>query len=442
MNRVERVKEIERRLGKRKLVWFGTRGVDAEPLTALRQFSESFCLTAPLDSMLADAGTCLESLKKRRVDTDCYSLEGDPSMEARHLERHLGASLDETSAVVVYWPSGFFSSIYFPRRGTIEYLGLLREQQAAFEHKPWVETELRKVGVKVTPWEYWRCGDQKRLAEALRHAPLVLRRNRSEGGEGFVLVREPNDIPEGWPPAQDGFFGAAPLLEPNVPVNVNACVFPDGSTSLHAPSVQLIGIRSCTRKTFGHCGNDFARVRDLGPEVLNDLEAMTRSVGTWLSGMGYVGAFGVDAIWRQGELYLCEVNPRFQGSSAIAARAARDLGRSDIFLDHISAFLNLPAPPSISLWELARHQPRISQVLPRNTSPYPTRRCAEGLSKQPLNQMAMLPADDVEVDLGGVLFKMIVEESVTEDGHSLAEPYGELAQRCASQLFSPVGPEG
>ena len=65
----QRVAEIERRLGRRRLVFFGTRGMDAQPLLALAPLAEIFSQIAPFDAVSVQE-TCLETLKKRRVDLD------------------------------------------------------------------------------------------------------------------------------------------------------------------------------------------------------------------------------------------------------------------------------------------------------------------------------------------------------------------------------------
>ena len=112
---------------------------------------------------------------------------------------------------------------------------------------------------------------------------------------------------------QRRFIAAAPYLVPNIPLNVNACVFSDSLVSLHSPSFQLIGLPGFTSRTFGYCGNDFAQVRELEGNVLDQLEHIVLESGKWLAGKGYVGAFGVDALLCKGQVYLTEINPRFQG---------------------------------------------------------------------------------------------------------------------------------
>ena len=78
-------------------------------------------------------------------------------------------------------------------------------------------------------------------------------------------------------------------------------------------------------------------MRDLDRDVLEALDAMVHATGRWLHVMGYLGAFCVDAILHEGAVYFAELNPRFQGSSFLAARLAAELGLPDIYLEHIGA---------------------------------------------------------------------------------------------------------
>ena len=93
----------------------------------------------------------------------------------------------------------------------------------------------------------------------------------------------------------------------------------------------MIGIPGSTLNTFGYCGNDFTRIRELDVTVLQALQEMTIRAGRWLSSMGYVGAFGVDALLHEGEVFLTEVNPRYQGSSLLSSHLDAALDRPDVF---------------------------------------------------------------------------------------------------------------
>ena len=438
MNRQRYIEDIEKRLGKRKLVWFGTRGTDSQALLQLRQFREIFSIISPLNSLSAPKEVCLETMKGRRVDLDQYSIDYDTSPEAKELLRGLYDSLEEPAFVTMYRPGAFFTSIYYPHSEFVEYLGQFHERQAPFEHKPWVESELRKRGVRVVPCKYFGDEDRRRLEEIVEQGPLVLRSSRSDGGAGLALVRDSSEIAARWPAHSDNFLGASPYLYPNIPLNVNACVFQDGSISLHSPSLQLIGLQGFTHRTFGYCGNDFAQVRELEAKTLDQLEALVVKAGKWLASMGYLGVFGVDALLYEGEVYLAEINPRFQGSSHLSSQLDVDLDRPDMFLEHIAAFLGLPPAPPVRLRDLAREQRKVAQVICHNCSPHPVRKNPRRAPETGDVTCMLLSKEHTVVDQEAILLRAVVENAVTEDGGSLREPYDVQLHDLVKSLFEPV----
>jgi len=233
VNRRQRIAQIERRLGKRKLIWYGTRGTDAQVLLDLPQFSECFSLIAPLGALSLDVEVCLETMKGLRVDLDAYRIATDPSPEALDFQRRLLDSLGEPAVVTTYRSDPTFTSMYYPRSDRVEYLGLFHERQAPFEHKPWVETELKTWDVPTIPRRYLRQDDTDLLEELLEQGPLVARSTRSDGGEGLTLIRDAQEAETKLPHYPDQFFSVAPYLAPNIPLNVNAVVFQDETVSIH-----------------------------------------------------------------------------------------------------------------------------------------------------------------------------------------------------------------
>jgi len=439
MDRAHRLSEIRRRLNGRKIVWFGTRGADAQPLLAFSEFSAVFSQIAPLDAVSVGNELCLETMKNERVDLNRYSIDADHSPEVKQMHRRLIKALRDPSVLVAYRPCSFLASAYYPRSETCEYLGLFHERQAAFEHKPWVETELRRHGIRVIPWKYFDDEDQLGLEESLEAGPMVLRANRTDGGAGLTLVRDEGQLALDRPMHYDGFLAASPLLAPIIPLNVNACVFRDGNVSLHAPSVQLVGVRACTERPFGYCGNDFARIADLDDAMLGAFEEMALKVGRWLASEGYVGVFGIDGLIYDGKVFLAEINARFQGSSPVAAQLADQLGRSNLFLDHLSAFLNIEAGPRMSLRDQAHEQPRIAQVIAYNRGPVRVRRRSDARSDGEEVHCKLLPGEQVDVDPEGMLFKIVVPGPATDDGLTLCTGIESEVRRLTAQLFG-VGP--
>jgi len=432
----QRVAEIERRLGGRRLVFFGTRGTDARPLLEISNFEEVFSQIAPLEAVSIQE-TCLETIKKERVDLNAYSIDSDTSAAVLELRDHLLRAFGRPSAVIPYRPCAVLTSACFARANLVRYLGLFHEKQSAFEHKPWMETQLAAAGVRVLPWGYYADEDKALILEAAATGPFVLRINRSDGGFGLTLLHDPGQLHHVWPQHLDGFLAAAPLLVPSIPLNVGACVFPGGGISLHPPSLQLIGLRACTNRPFGYCGNDFARIGDLDREILEELERITIVVGAWLGSQGYLGAFGIDALVFDGEVYLVEVNPRFQGCSLLSAAICRELDRPDIFLDHMAAFLALPPPPRIGLHAFSRCQPKVAHVachnlLARHVHPAPDLPKAHPIASP------LFPGPGVAVAPEGILFDARFQEAVTDGGFELYRAVERQLEPPLEEIYLPA----
>lgn len=417
-------------LGDRALFWFGTRGTDAQPLLALDQFAGVFSMVAPLGSAASDlTECCLETLSKRRVDLNAYSIDDDRTAPVSELYQAIVRGIHRPTVVAAYRPSDFLASVHYPKQGLVDYAGLFHTRQIAFEHKAWVETELSKIGVRTIPWEYYADYARADLErDVSRRASSVVRANASDGGRGLTLVhRGARELR--LPKHTDHFLAVAPYLSPSIPLNVGCCVYADGSLTLHGPSVQLIGIPECVNSdSFGYCGNDFAAPASmLDRAAIDDLEGMARRVGAWMAQNGYVGAFGVDALLFEGDVYLTEVNPRFQGSSSASADLDDELGRANIYLHHLAASLGDAAPSAdtVSLAELVEAQAAedaaTSNVVCYNTTGEPVRLLAEQAPDQLTANATILalPEPDIWIEPQGMLLKMRVRSGVTKDGYSL-----------------------
>lgn len=425
----------------RRLLWVGTRGTDAQPLLQIEQFGGVFGLIAPLGvpSWPANDEICLERLSGERIDLDSYRIDDDRSRHIRELHQRLKKALTPRTLIAAYRPTAFLAAAYYPRMEHATYLGMFHGLQAAFEHKPWVETELRALGVPTIPWRYFSASDRKVMLERTAEQSCVLRANYSDGGAGLTLSPAGEDRSACLPEHSGGFLAIAPMLEPSVPLNVSGCVFADGTVTVRHPSIQLIGIPSCTTRRFGYCGNDFASVAAvLDRGALGRFETVARRSGTWLHQHGYVGAFGLDALLYGDDVCLTEINPRFQGSSAAASSIASALGHPDIYLDHLSATLGLKAPEQPSLHEQARaqaaHKRRLSQVVCYNTLGPRRRRDGAVVPDLDYGDIKGAAESRVLIRPNAMLFKIFVQDGVTQSGSELPGWLTADIGRLASEL--------
>jgi len=419
MDARRRLRQIQRLLQNRELIYIGPRGTDALPLEPLGSLGAVFSLIAPIGSGLFE--NCMEIISGVRKDLNGYSLDDDRSEFAAQFREALFAKFSRLSAVVPYSPSRTLSQGWLMARDIALPLGLFHEQQSCFDYKPWVESELKGRGIATIPWTYVRTLGSSSVTGPLDQGiPIVVRWPRSRGGAGIWLIRDREDLDSVVePPLSESLFCVAPYFEAAVSVNVNACVFPGGKVSIHGSSVQLVGIKVCTPRPLGYAGNDFASIADLPTEALQNLDSMTRSLGSWLADHGYLGAFGFDALVVEDRVLFVELNPRFQASSAVASQLDYALGRPDQYLDHIAVFLGLGVADRLTLPELVREQKPLSHVIVYNDSGGTVAlRQKPGLEERGIR---LLPAPGVVVEPQGTLAAILLNRRVTNTGRELRE---------------------
>lgn len=371
MTRAELVDEIHRRLGRRRLVWFGTRGDDAEALCDIEHFAAAYSFIGTLRSRPSVPGLSLEDIDGRRPDLDTYDIDSELRADAvETLRDAILTELSRPSAVVPYRPSTFLSAICFARHDRCLHLGMFKGHQDAFEHKPWVETGVAALGLNTIPWQYVPDIEMLNTRTLLDNGPVMLRRSRTSGGVGLEFVDDPSALESLWPTEDEAYVSVAPFIDDALPLNIGAVVWKDGVT-VHPASVQLIGIPGCTTRRFGYCGNDFAAAADIDATVLTKVEQATRLVGRWMQGFGYRGAFGVDFLVKDGEPLFTEVNPRFQGSTHLSCRIAVERDESCLLIEHIAAHLGASAPNSMPLARQMSDGVRMSHLVVHNPSAEP-----------------------------------------------------------------------
>jgi hypothetical protein len=446
VKRSELLREVSDRLGDDQVVWFGTRGDDVESVTELPQFAAAFSIISRYGRRSTVTSLALEELTNRRVDLDTFELDDEPPRSPEMLEfrRSLLRCLARRSVVFTYRPTAFLSGVCFARRDRCRYVGMFKDHQAAFEHKPWVETEIAALGVPRIPWAYVADDDQLDTLRFLDTGPVMLRRSRTTGGVGFARVDDPSQLGSLWPEEHDAYVSVAPYIE-GVPLNVSGVVWQDGVT-LHPASFQLIGVPSLTRRPFGYCGNDFGAVRDLDLEQLRVVEDAVVSIGDWLRRHGYRGAFGADFLVdaETGIPLFTEVNPRFQGSTHASCRIAVESDESCLLLEHIAASLGVPAPPSRSLgdWRLAAGA--FGHFVAHSTHEVPIHVDPIGLLQRirsiaTTDQVDVLACREVLIDPEATIARVSVRDRITSDGFDLHPAWQELIQNWLDAPLSAGG---
>lgn len=446
MARSDQLSRISRAIGRRKLVWLGIRGHDAMALRHISQFEDCFAVTAPLEATQLRVDTTLEELTGVRVDLDTYEIDDDQRPELLIFRGMLLESLNSDCVVATYRPSHFLSNAHFASLQTAEYLGLFKERQAAFEHKPWVETQLARCGVQTIPWRYIAEERRDELSDFMNGEPIILRASRSSGGTGVVLLSHIDELDQSWEVRPDSLIAVGPFLRDCVSINVGACVFPDGTVTVHPASFQLIGIPECTNRRFGYCGNDLALFATLDRNVITALDDMTRRVGRWLWSQNYIGAFGMDVIVDGGRVYFSEINPRFQGSTSLTTTACEEAGESDLLLDHLAACLGLEPDSDTrdrSLLDWVGLLPPVSQVILHNLEDVnvsltaPTSLNVAGSLR---THTELVPLTGSLVAPGAILARLVVQDASSHSGYELTEAIKPLVRQMLT-AFKPLPSE-
>jgi predicted ATP-grasp superfamily ATP-dependent carboligase len=158
-------------------------------------------------------------------------------------------------------------------------------------------------------------------AESIRTLgwPLIMKPSVGSSGIGIKLVTEADGIQAaeaveaavleaGYPSRWEEFISGTPA-------NCTGVVFETGVRTFQ-PSIQFIGEPLSGDLRFGYGGNAFGDFL-FDPNEVGQCEEATRRIGEVLRKAGYLGLFGVDVILHGPQLVVCEVNPRFQNSTAV-----------------------------------------------------------------------------------------------------------------------------
>lgn len=419
---------VSERLGHRRLVFSGLRGEDIEPLADLPQLHSSFSIIARYQRRDTIESLAHEDLTGVRADLETYDIDDHLAEdEAAAFRRAHLRSLTEDSALLPYRSSQFLSSIWFARRERCLHLGLFGGHESAFEHKPWVEWSLQEIGIPTVPWTYVADEDRVHASRLLADGPVVLRRSRTSGGEGFTIVNDPADLDNAWPDVPEAFVSVAPYLSETLPINVGATVWRDGVT-VHRPSVQLVGIPSCVTRPFGYCGNDFALASEFDDTMIDRIEATTVAIGRWMRDKGYLGTFGVDFLLHQGNLLFTEINPRFQGSTQASCRLSIEADEGCLMLEHLAAFLGVEIPRLRPLRERVRDNARLAQFVVHSTAAtarsFDPSRLALGLAGESDGVATELRTrPELVTEPGAVVARLVTRSTITTTGYDLAAPW-------------------
>lgn len=409
---------ISAKLGARRLIWIGYHGLDALPLTELPQFTHCYSFGSPLgDPRILDFSV-EQRFGLRQLDRSSWV----NTLAYRAIGETLLPACEDPSYLATFTPGPMFEAIE-RERPSARYLGVPWERFELFNSKVYVEGQLQRFAGDSIDFIEWRMlpNGQSRTdlvrAELERH-PVVLRVSSSQAGMGHELIRDTEELAASRLMSRES-VAMGPFLEDHVPLNVAGCLFPDGEVTLHSPSMQLVGLPHSVRSRFGFCGSDFSAIKEVDRALIERLETYARIVGKWLHSEGYVGAFGMDAMVYQGQLFFTELNPRFQGSTRLLNAIDAELDTADIVQDHLLAWLGAESHPSPSLVDLVAAQPDRAQVLVFNRHDRRARVTVQDGTLPEGVHAELTPREGVLVDPMEVACSLVFNRRVTTSGRGL-----------------------
>jgi formate-dependent phosphoribosylglycinamide formyltransferase (GAR transformylase) len=313
--------------------------------------------------------------------------------------------------------------LIFARQNKCFDLGLFADQQRAFEHKPWVESAVVRLGIPTLGWKYLADEDQMDADKILANGPVVVRPSRGSGGSGMAIIHSADELKSQWPSGQEFFVSISPYCGGCLPLNVGAVVW-DETVTIHHLSVQLIGVPYCVSLPFGYCGNDFDLPKSLEKSIIEQIELITVRLGDWLRSGGYRGAYGVDFLLDGGKVVFTEINARFQGSTRLSCLLSVNNDEPCLLLDHIAALLHLQPSISISLMDKMKGAAPASHIVIHNTSDGSSKINTHSLSSsfRKLDRSRRIEVQvgaDTICDPGAIMACTTINRSVTHDGYSL-----------------------
>ena len=189
-------------------------------------------------------------------------------------------------------------------------------------------------------------------------------------GSGTAII----DSAEDWMDAAKRFGDAPVWIAPNagpLSFNVNAVATRCG-TAVGYPSVQIVGRALLNSHRAGYCGNDFSATAETPRAIVESIREQTTRIGDWMASQDCLGIFGLDFVVDDATLKACvvDLNPRWQGSTAMQNQAERRQGRVPLAAFELAMQLGLAGDD-----ELMRHADSFfeplegSQLFPKNLRP-------------------------------------------------------------------------
>ncbi len=153
---------------------------------------------------------------------------------------------------------------------------------------------------------------QKRMKEFTgNNKRFIFQAPIASGGSGTFILDENNEDIIARKVDLDAKYLVSVYQENNISVNIHAIIYSDDIV-LSPGSIQIM--REDDYRLM-YRGADFIAYRSINKSLRNNFENEALKICKYFQQQGYRGVCGIDAIFSNGEMYLLEVNNRFQAST-------------------------------------------------------------------------------------------------------------------------------
>lgn len=224
------------------------------------------------------------------------------------------------------------------------------ESQQGFQAKSCLLEVLRDLRLPRMDGE-WCSLRSTTHAELVRRLgqPLVLQAALGAAGSGTRLVRSETDLRRAAPFFGDERVLVSPYLG-RISLNINAAVIGE-EPFVGPPSVQLAGLDALGAPWGGYCGNDYSAAAGLDRTLVAAVQDQTERIGWWMAARGFQGLYGLDFVVSEqdGRAYAVDLNPRWQGSTALSIQAELAHGRLPLAAAEFACRVRVISPADVKV---------------------------------------------------------------------------------------------
>lgn len=156
----------------------------------------------------------------------------------------------------------------------------------------------------------------------------------SSGGTGTYILNRQNYDRVTKELLPDKLYTISPYYPDAIPVNVH-CIIYEHAFKIYPFSIQIISKES---GNLIYKGCDFISAQKLNDNISSQLLCQASDICQKLCDNNYRGVCGIDFMLIDGQIFFCEINPRFQASTMVLNLALVQNGFSSINKETIYAF--------------------------------------------------------------------------------------------------------